>query len=324
MINLGLIGCGGFGRYHAECISGIPDARFSAFADIEEKNAVGFRETFGGDYSTTCYEDIINDKQIDAVYICTRNDSHAEIAVAAARAGKHFLLEKPVALSLAACKHVANETEQAGVHAMAAFKYRFYSSIMEAHRFIPEPEIIVAQMMDRRWPDNSWAQDAVQGGGNVHSQGCHMTDILCYLANSTPVKLWASGGNFTHPGHPFIDQCAATLQFDNGRIASWIQGDIAEGKATGKVFLQLFGNGKSVQLYDRCTRGIFSDGTRSWTKEYEEDGIRRENEEFVNALMSGRAPRPGLDAGVMATRLVHLAEMSIRTGAVQEINLVCA
>src|SRR5688572_1463430 len=98
VINLGLIGCGELARVHAECIQRIDGAGFVAFCDIAESAAIQLRDDFGGDYATTSPDKLLADPNIDAVYICTRHDSHASLAIAAARAGKHILIEKPLAL----------------------------------------------------------------------------------------------------------------------------------------------------------------------------------------------------------------------------------
>ena len=265
-------------------------------------------------------ERVFADPQIQAVYICTRHDSHAPLAIAAARAGKHILIEKPLALSMGDCQAVADTVKECGVILMPAFKMRYYPLVQKAHEFIPEPQVIVGQMMDNRWGDTSWAQDPIQGGANVHSQGCHTTDIIRYFAGSEPKRVWASGGTLTHPGHPCIDQCVASIQFANGHTGAWIQGDAATSQFTSKFFFELFGGGRSVQLYDRLKKATFFDGKETWTEERtEEEGFQLENEEFIRALQEGRSPALSAADGIQATRIVLAADKAIRTGEVQDL-----
>jgi predicted dehydrogenase len=319
-LRLALIGCGGLGRVHAQCVAQIEGANFVAYADTNESAARSCLDAFGGEYSTTDVERLWNDASLDAVYLCTRHDSHAPLAMAAARAGKHILVEKPLALNLEGCEAIAAEVERSGVFLMPAFKMRYYPLLQRAHEFIPQPQVLVGQMMDARWADGIWPQDPVQGGANVHSQGCHTTDILRYLAGSEPRVLWAAGGTLTHPGHPCIDQCVASIQFENGHVASWIQGDAAEGPFTSKFFFELFGDGKSVQLYDRCKKATFRDGEKVWTQQRdEEEGFLLENREFIAALREGREPELTAQDGIQATRLVLAADRAIRTGQVQRL-----
>ncbi len=320
-IRLGIIGCGHLGRVHAECLKKRPEAELVAFADLSGAAARKCLNDFGGDYATTEVPKVLHDARIDAVYICTRHDSHAPLAIAAARAGKHILIEKPLALTVEECEAVADAVERAGVHLMPAFKMRYYPLVQKARRFIPAPQVLVGQMMDGRWADTLWAQDPVQGGANVHSQGCHTTDLLRYLAGSEPRRLWAAGGALTHPGHPCIDQCLCSIEFVNGHVGSWIQGDACLGPFTSKFFFELFGEGKSVQLYDRLKKATFFDGQKSWIEERtEEEGFQLENQEFIAALHAGRSPALTAQDGIQATRVVLAADRAIRTGEVQEFR----
>jgi predicted dehydrogenase len=319
-IELGLIGCGVLGRTHAECVAKVSGARFAAYADVVEDAAQKALGDFGGEYATTDTQRVFDDERIRAVYICTRHDSHAPLAIAAAEAGKHVLIEKPLALTIQQGEAVAAAVKKAGVYLMPAFKMRYYPLVRKAHEFIPEPLVLVGQMMDNRWPDGAWAQDPVMGGANVHSQGCHTTDILRYLSGSEPKRIWAAGGSLTHPNHPCFDQCVAAIRFANGHVGSWIQGDAAQGPFVSKFFFELFGQGKSVQLYDRLKKATFFDGKKSWTEECEEEeGFRLENEAFVRALQEGREPALTAEDGIQATRIVLAAERAVHTGEVQEL-----
>ena len=140
--------------------------------------------------------------------------------------------------------------------------------------------------------------------------------LRCWSAGA----VWAAGGTLTHPGHPCIDQCVASIQFENGHIASWIQGDASLGGFTSKFFFELFGAGRSVQLYDRLKKATFLEGENTWVEERaDEEGFQLENEEFVSALQQGRQPELSAHDGIQATRMVLAADKAIRTGEVQEL-----
>ena len=320
IINLGLIGCGQLGRIHAACVAKISDAQFTVYADLSPEAANSMLTEFGGCYATADVQKVLKDDEIDAVYVCTHHDSHARLAKAAAEAGKHIFIEKPLALKLDDCEAVAKAVEKAGVFLMPAYKMRYYPLVRMAREFIPNPQVIVGQIMDNTWPDQIWPQDPVEGGGNVHSQGCHMTDIIRWLSGSEPVRLWATGGSITHPGHPCIDQCVASIEFANGHVASWIQGDVAVPPFVSKFFIELFGSGRSVQLHDRLKKATFSDGKDVWTEQRdEEEGFQLENEEFITALKEGREPDISAEDGLQATRIVLAAERAIQTRQVQQL-----
>lgn len=321
-IQLALIGCGGLGGVHARCIAQIDGARIIAWCDIVEQAALDKLGEFGGEYATTDAERVFRDPRISAVYICTQHDSHAALAIRAARAGKHVLIEKPLALTVEECEQVLAEVEKAGVILMPAFNMRFFPMLARVRQFIPKPLVIVGQMMCERWPDGKWAQDPVKGGANVLSQGCHMVDLLRYLSGGEPRELWATGGAMTHPGHPCIDQCVASIRFESGCVGSWIQGDAGLGHFTGKLFIELFGgNGRTVQLAERCKKAVFTEAGRTWTETCDDDpSFMLENREFLAALTESRTPMLTAEDGIQATRIILAADRAIRTGEVQQIT----
>ena len=107
-LGAGIIGCGGFARgVHIPNILKNPRYRIVGAADINEKAAEEVRQETKADYSTADFEKILEDKQIDVVFITTRHDSHAALSVKAAEAGKHMLCEKPMGLDIAECRRVA-------------------------------------------------------------------------------------------------------------------------------------------------------------------------------------------------------------------------
>ncbi|HWL54022.1 MAG TPA: Gfo/Idh/MocA family oxidoreductase [Chthoniobacteraceae bacterium] len=318
MIQIGLIGCGWLGRTHCRMIARIPGATVTAYADRRPEAAHALLDEFGGSYATDDADRLLADPALNAIYIVTRHDSHAPLCLAAIEAGKHVLLEKPIAMDLAQAEAIARAAADSPLLVMPAFKMRFYPLVQKAKAFLPKPQVIVAQMMDNRWADDFWAQDPVEGGGNVFSQGCHTTDLLRYFAGSEPTRLWASGGSLTHPGHPCPDQCLATLEFANGCRAAWVQGDAGLGHHTSKLFFGLHADGRSVQLSDRLKRATFSDGEQVWTETCEEEeGYFLENVEFISALEECRKPGLTLHDGLQATRVVFSALEAMRSGEVQ-------
>jgi len=115
-LRLGLIGCGSIGRLHAECVTKIDGARWVACADTNETAATRAGHDFHTEYATDDPQKLIDDDTIDAIYICTRHDSHAPLAIAAANAGKHIFIEKPLALTMEACSRIREAVEAADLY----------------------------------------------------------------------------------------------------------------------------------------------------------------------------------------------------------------
>lgn len=320
--NAAIIGCGHIAEEHLVALAEVEGITPVAYCDIDSGRAFDFLSRHGGRFATEQPDRIFSDDSIDLVYICTHHDTHADLAVRACNARKHVMMEKPLALTLEECVQIGNAVERTGVTFMTAFKLRYYPMVQRARDFIPRPMITIAQGMDRRWPDDFWAQDPVKGGGNVQSQGCHTMDLLYYLNRSEPVSIHAEGGSFTHPESPVFDTIVATVRFANGRVASVALGDCGEVPYVSKFSIQLLDGLRSVHIHNRLRSGLFFDGTdqRSITDEREE-GMLAENLALAESLRTGTPPPTGYIDGLRATTMVLRAFDSIRTGLPQEISL---
>ena len=319
-IQAGIIGCGMIAEEHLRALERLEGLTVSAFCDVDRGRARGLLDRYGGAYATDDTERIFTDDAIDAVYICTHHDSHMPLAVRACAAGKHIMMEKPLALTIDHCLAIADAVERSGVTMMTAFKLRYYPMVSRARAFITSPLISIAQVMDRRWPDGFWAQDPVKGGGGVLSQGVHAMDMLCWLNRSEPLRIYAEGGAFTHEGGPVADTAVATILFRNGRVASFAQSDAGETPCLSKFSFQMADGTRSVHLRDRLKTGVFFDGQATETISDEEElGMMEENREFIRALAEGIPPASTVHDGVRATRMVLKAFEAMKTGIPQEM-----
>ena len=133
MINLGLIGCGALGETHAQCIAQIPEARFVAYVDTVEAAADAALKQFGGDYATTDVETLLCTTAWMPC-ICTRHDSRASPAIAAARAGKHI---RSRSRSRSEWRSAGGGSREARRVTRSGVQGPFYPLVQMAHEFIP-------------------------------------------------------------------------------------------------------------------------------------------------------------------------------------------
>jgi myo-inositol 2-dehydrogenase/D-chiro-inositol 1-dehydrogenase len=321
-MNIGIIGCGEMGQIHARCINEIGTATVRGLCDTDEMQARKLLPFAPDAYICSAPEHLLRDDSIDAVYVCTHNDSHAQLGIAAARAGKHVMMEKPVAMSLRECHDLLNAVEQSGIQFMTAFKLRFYPSVQRVREFIPSPLICIAQMTDERWPDSFWANDPVRGGGNVLSQGCHAADLLCHLLASDPVRVYANGGNYHHPGLDITDALAVTVTFSNRATGSLVVGDVGLTPFVSKLSFQVMDGSRSAHLHDRLKQVSLWDGRQEQHyTDSEEPGFLQENREFLEVIARKVEPSATLRHGIRATVLLLRAVESIKTGQPQSAQL---
>ncbi len=329
-VGLGVIGCGNMAGQHMVNAVAAKNMSLIAYADVFEAAARRFHSDFGGRYFTDDPQRVLNDDRVDAVLIATRHDSHKDLAIAAARAGKAILLEKPMALTNEACQEIAEEVDKAGVTFLMGFKLRYCPLVQRAKQAIPDPRMSIGQMVDNTWAEDSWSHQPVTGGGNVLSQGCHTVDLLYYVHGSEPDVIFAGGGNLSHPGTPdVIDAVSATVAFENGSTSSWIQGDPQRNEFVSKFFLQVFQPGVAVSLHNRFHDGVLTRGrdeSECWSVEKDlpgedAEGTAQELDEFIACVRANRQPEIGasLRDGVRATALILAGFESVRSGQLQKI-----
>ena len=259
-LNIGLIGGGFMGRTHSNGYRRVPNF----FPELEytpvlkavcfrnETKAKAFAEQWGYESFETDWRKIIARADIDAVDICTPNDTHAEIAIAAAAAGKHIISEKPLARSGEEAKTMYDAVKNAGIVHMVAFNYRRTPAVALAKKYIEEGAI--GEILNFRGtylqdlsadPDGplSWRfQKSIAGSGSLGDIGTHVVDMARYLCGeitqvNTELKTWvktrplqaggvdklgASTKDSTAPrGEVDVDdEVLSLLEFQNGAIGS--------------------------------------------------------------------------------------------------------
>ena len=188
VFNVGLIGFGSIGQVHARICQAVPGVRVKAVATSQPDRA-------GGVPVYSDYRDLVRSPEIDAVIICTPNATHAPVAVAALEAGKHVLIEKPLAENSTAAAQVVAAQQASGKTAMLALNNRFRPEIVAARRHLQASagELYYGRCgwFRRRgipgW--GSWfTQKAMAGGGPLIDIGVHMLDLcLDFLGYPDPV-----------------------------------------------------------------------------------------------------------------------------------------
>ena len=198
-IKIAMIGGGFMGKAHSLAYSAMPMFFWPAPArpvkhvvvDATEDLARTAADRYGWNTSSSSWEAVINDPEVDLVDIATPNNLHAEIAIAAAEAGKHVICEKPLAPTSAEALQMLEAVERAGVVSAVAFNYRRTPAVALAKKYIDEGAI--GRILNFRgtylqdWsadPDSplSWRfQKKIAGSGAVGDIGSHVVDIARYL-----------------------------------------------------------------------------------------------------------------------------------------------
>ncbi|MBI5645647.1 MAG: Gfo/Idh/MocA family oxidoreductase [Ignavibacteriae bacterium] len=320
-LSIGILGCGSIARTHAGVLRGMPEARIAAVCDSDASRAQALAETLPGARWSSDAGEILGASDIDAVYICTRHDSHAPLAVATAEAGKHIYLEKPLALTMEDCDRIGTALRGSSSRLMTGFNHRFHPSVRAAAAHVPEPQLVIAQVCDERWPDDFWANDPAAGGGNVLSQGCHLVDLVCMLHAAPPVRVQAEAGNLRHPGLDIIDTLTATLLFANGGVATLAIADGGTSPLVSKWSLQLMGGSTSAHVHDRFASVTLHRERSTLTQKSDTDiSFTDINAHFIRGILRGEPFRTGFAEGRRATAILLRALYAARTGTAQPLD----
>ncbi len=321
VLNVAIIGCGSYGAEHAKYLVTCPQVRVHAVADLAAERAGDFALKYGAGYATTDLDRLWSDAAIDAVWICTQHHTHAPLAEAAAAARKNFFLEKPLALTLADCDRIVAAVERSGVIASSGFKLRFFPAVMAAKTFLAQPSLTTAHVIDDHWPSEFWANDPVQGGGNVLSQGCHIVDTVIHLHPTSPVRVYAAGGNRHHPTRAIVDTAAVTVTFADGAVASIAIGDVGVPPYTSKFALQSADGVRSFSLFNRLN-SLMTRVDKQVTEHpaWPEDGAAVIDREFIAAVAEGKPTPCSVHSARRTTAVVLAAIESIRTGQAVDLT----
>lgn len=318
--NVAIIGCGKLGTAHATSFAKVPDIRLTALCDPFPDAAARLRDTAAPDARTTTDPaDVLADDSIDAVWVTTPNDSHLDLALQAIAAGKHVLLEKPMARTIAECDQIVTAARAATSVVMCGYKLRLFPMVEKARELIPDPISVHVQVLDGRWSDIGWVNDPANGGGNIAAQGCHGTDLARFLAGRDPRAVYGVGGRFYSDRVP--TNVSAVYRFDDDIAASVVIGDADTPPATSKFFAQVVGDGCSATLSSRLTELTFHRaGAEPEVFRGPEVPWEVENAAFVDAIRTGGpSPIDALD-GWYATAMTELAIRSAATGEVQRFE----
>ena len=237
-VRFGLIGCGAIAKFHAKSIGEIEGAELVAAFDPYKPGL----EKFVAEYGVKGYDTLdalLADPDVDAVSICTPSGLHTSQAVAAMKAGKHVVCEKPMSLTLAEADELIACEKETGMKVCIISQYRFAASTQEVKRAIDAGafgRITHASLSMRYYRSNDYynsgawrATKAMDGGGALMNQGIHGVDVFRYLMG--PVKTINGVARCLtreKNGQPLEveDAAAAVLEFENGALG------IIEGSTT--------------------------------------------------------------------------------------------
>ena len=256
-MKVALLGCGFAGSNHARRAREL-GLEVVAFCDVIEDSARRLRDELGGGLVTTDPATIMRDDSIDVVVIATYHDSHHPLALAAAQAGKHMLVEKPMCLTRARAIELAEAVDKAGVKLVVNCKFRIAPTVQKAKELIPHPRISHGQLaMENSSGLPLWRSDV--GGGLLVVTAVHTVDLISYLMDSPPDRVYAEGRVFGENKGTVSsrDGLVGTILWKNGGLSTVISTDQGFNPSVSKWFHEVWDGERSAVLSDHTNRVDF-------------------------------------------------------------------
>lgn len=292
-----LFGCGVFGTRHAEALVGVPTARLAAVWDPDLARAHRLGRCYGADVVASA-GDLWQRGDIDGVILATPTATHHELTLAAARAGKHVLVEKPAALSVVEFDEMHRAAETAGTLLMVGQTLRFHDVSKALHRAAREGDIGQPVFFNwvsdsaRSWPAGwqAWQTDPAQSGGMALHLGIHGIDLALWLLESAPERIYAQGANLASPGLAVYDSLQIGVRCANGANALIeVHLNLPADNALYQA-ATLLGTRGQAQWTTREESLSFSRHGARFVVAADDRELRDELAYFVECCQAGRAP----------------------------------
>jgi myo-inositol 2-dehydrogenase/D-chiro-inositol 1-dehydrogenase len=325
--NIGVIGAGRIGRIHARNLKfQIPGAKLIAIADVVFESA----KTLANELEIPVYEQdyrrLLKNNDIQAVIICSSTDTHAQIMIEAAEAGKHIFCEKPIALEMGKIDRALSAVDKAGIKLQVGFNRRFDPSFKKAKELIEAGKIGIPQLLriSSRDPQPPPIEYVKISGGLFLDMMIHDFDMARYLLKEEVTEMMATGHCLINPSIGLcgdIDTAVVLLKFQSGAL-----GTIDNSRQAVYGYdqrIEVFGSEGSVIVENKTptevtlhsSESIQSDKPLYFFLERYQEAYLAEMDHFVTCILEDKEPCVGgLDGKIsVAMGYAALESLSKRT-----------
>ena len=315
-IRLAVIGAGGFAKgMHLPNIKQLGDLyHLRAVMSRTGTNAEAVAKQFGADYATTSYEKVLTDNAVDMVLIATRHNLHAEMVLEALRAGKHVLVEKPLAISmdeLAKIEAFYRENKDAPA-LLTGFNRRHSRYLQEIakHTNVRQNPMIIHYTMNAGYiPLDHWVHTKEGAGRNI-GEACHIYDVFNFLTGTKAISVSASSIQPSSAYYSAKDNFVATITYEDGSVANLIY-TAAGSKEYPKETMEIFFDGKMITLDDYKSMKGYGVKLASIETKGSEKGQLEEIEAFGRAVKEGHETPIPLWQQMQAMQIAFAVEAQI-------------
>ena len=341
-IRVGIVGSRFVAAAHAEGLRQVPGVELTAVASPNAEHAWEFRRRFEVEHAFADYKDMLSSDLVDAITIACPNDLHAQVTIDAAAAGKHVLVDKPMAMSLAECDRMIEACKKAGVILMYGENLCFAPKYVRAKQLADQGTLgdvyYVRQLECHFGPHSDWFWDINRsGGGALMDMGCHSIAYCRWVFGDTPIaSVYAEASNFVHGKRTKgDDHTVVMLRFAESKrhprgglgVAenAWARAggldDRAEIYGSKGLTVADIARGGALQTYSAVGYGQAGEKvehTRGWTwTSFDESwnyGFPQEMAHFADCIENEKRPMLTGEDGRAVLEIICAAYQSARTG----------
>jgi myo-inositol 2-dehydrogenase/D-chiro-inositol 1-dehydrogenase len=325
-LKLGIIGAGRIGKIHAEnVVNHIRTVEIKAISDLYADKVSDWANSLGIKNVYADYHQILNDPEINAVMICSSTNTHSQITIEAAKAGKHIFCEKPIDYDLNRIQAALDAVKTAGVKFQVGFNRRFDHNFKQVHELVKtgkigDPHIIKITSRDPAPPSIDYVKVS---GGIFLDMTIHDFDMARYLSGSEVVEVFTAGAVLVDKAIGAagdVDTAVITLKFKNGAI-----GVIDNSRRAAYGYdqrVEVFGSKGSITVSNdtpssavlSTDEGVFSDKPKYFFLERYADSFLDEVSQFFDCVLNHKeTPVTGID-GLQPVLIGLAAKKSYETG----------
>jgi predicted dehydrogenase len=333
-----IVGAGLFGEMHAKAYSTHPGAELAVVCDTNRKRAEEVAERYGAERICADWREVASEKSVDAVSVATPDFAHTEIAVGLAEAGKHLLIEKPLATTVEECEKIVAAAKENGVKLMVDFHNRWSPPFHEAHSFIQQGGLGSPRYAYLRLSNTTFVPMTMLAWADKSSVlwflGSHVIDMACWLIGEWPNRVYSVSRRevLKGMGVDTPDLFASTLEFPGGAVATienvWLLPESAPHVVDSKC--EVVGTKAAIYVDTTSNRTLvindesrvrYVDTLGGPVVHGKQLGFAIESiRHFADCVIEDKAPlAPGED-GLEVTRVAKAIEESAATGKPVEIK----
>jgi UDP-N-acetylglucosamine 3-dehydrogenase len=308
-----VVGTGFWGKNHARVYKDLQETDLLAACDIDAARAKAVADQFGVKPYTSVRR-MLQNEEIKAVSVCTWSTSLAKVAIEAVKAGKHVLVEKPMAASVTQAERLVDEAKKNRVHLTVGFLMRFIPGLQQMKKAVEEKTIgeLVSATAKRvsQWPER------IGDVGVVKDTAIHDIDVMLYLFNEDPIAVYAKTGSMRHK--KFEDYAQIMLTFEKGKTAfiesNWL--------TPYKTRILIVTGSEAIMNLDYITQELrIEDAKETVQPRYPTtEPLKLELRHFANCVLGKEKPLiTGLD-GLKALRIAEAALKSSASGKIIKLK----